>query len=471
MLRTLLMRCVARRQKGQNFVSESPEIANSYRRLLRVFAVREGLRWGAAWMTVWATAAILFRGLMWTDRGPLLWGSLGLLGVAAIAIYLGRRKVPSSDALLAALDSHSRFGGILMTAGEQDIGPWREHVRRPVLPKIHWNARREWRFLAASFVFLIFAFAIPDRTSSQDSDVRLEIDGEVQHLTDKLQLLREEEVVKETQAEELKRSLEQIQQGARGRDPEKTLESIDHLNAMLSKSASDAANDILQEVQAAANVQTAAETLAGAQSQGDAAAIGEAMKQLAQQVEHAAEEGALLQWDNAGTNGAELTEMMANALHDGSLTPEQMNELMRSLKQCQGCREGRMKRLSDAMLIDPEFLVLCKKACNSACIGNRPGRGGLNRGRGDAEMTWKQQSELGDAQFKEKTLPAGAITSLKEAPLMGLSASDPTAKEPTESSTGGALTSARPGSGEARTQRLLPTYKRTVQQYFERGGK
>jgi len=465
------MQWIARRLRRQNVILESPDVVRLHHRLLVVLATREALRWGAAWIAVWATATVLFRGLMWSDRAPLLWGALGLIGVVAVAIYRASRKVPNGTALLAAIDSHSRSGGILMTSGEQEIGLWQERISPIKLPQIRWNARREWRFLAAGLGFLIFAFAIPDRVISQDKEARLEIEEEVQQLTDSLQLLLEEEVVKESEAEELKQSLEEIQQEARGRDPEKTLEAIDHLNAMLSKSAANSANDILQQVQSAADVEAAAETLAGAQAEGNASAMGDAMKNLAQQMEHAAREGALLNWDSTGTTENDTTEMMANALRDGSLTPDQMKDLMELLKKCKGCRGERLKRLSDRRLIDPEFLVQCERACNSACVGKRPGRGGISRGRGDTEMTWKQPSEMGDAQFKEKALPPGGMTTLKEAPLIGLSAADPTVKEPTESSTGDALKSARPGSGEAPTQRLLPQYKRTVQQYFERGGK
>ena len=40
-----------------------------------------------------------------------------------------------------------------------------------------------------------------------------------------------------------------------------------------------------------------------------------------------------------------------------------------------------------------------------------------------------------------------------------------------EASSGGALTDAQAGNGEAHTQLILPEHERTVQRYFERGKK
>ena len=40
--------------------------------------------------------------------------------------------------------------------------------------------------------------------------------------------------------------------------------------------------------------------------------------------------------------------------------------------------------------------------CEGLLAGNRPGRGGINRGRGDAEMTYGEESELASAEYEDK---------------------------------------------------------------------
>ena len=98
----------------------------------------------------------------------------------------------------------------------------------------------------------------------------------------------------------------------------------------------------------------------------------------------------------------------------------------------------------------------------------RPGRGGINRGRGDAAMTWQKDVNKDNAAFKEKVLPPAAAASLKQSQLVGISVGDPTSSKPGGGSAGGALGSAQAGGGEARTQTILPEHEKTVQRYFNR---
>ena len=94
--------------------------------------------------------------------------------------------------------------------------------------------------------------------------------------------------------------------------------------------------------------------------------------------------------------------------------------------------------------------------------------GRVNRGRGDAAMTWQQGVDKEDAAFKEKVLPPAAVASLKKSRLAGISVGDPTSAKPAGGSSGGALGSAQAGGGEARTQIILPEHEKTVQRYFNR---
>jgi hypothetical protein len=95
------------------------------------------------------------------------------------------------------------------------------------------------------------------------------------------------------------------------------------------------------------------------------------------------------------------------------------------------------------------------------------GKGGVDRGRGDAAMTWADGSSEKDARFKEKILPPSSVAGLNDSQLVGLSASAPTA-DTSGVAAHGALNSAASGGGSAYTQTILPRHRGAVKRYFDR---
>ena len=95
------------------------------------------------------------------------------------------------------------------------------------------------------------------------------------------------------------------------------------------------------------------------------------------------------------------------------------------------------------------------------------GKGGVDRGRGDAAMTWTDGSSEKDARFKEKVLPPSSVAGLNDSQLVGLSASAPTA-DTSGVAAHGALNSAASGGGSAYTQTILPRHRGAVRRYFDR---
>ena len=92
----------------------------------------------------------------------------------------------------------------------------------------------------------------------------------------------------------------------------------------------------------------------------------------------------------------------------------------------------------------------------------------VNRGRGDAAMTWTDGTNRDDLAFQEKVLPPAAVASLKDSRLQGISVGDPTAAEPSEAGAGGSLDVSTAGRGSARTQVILPEHKQDHRRYFAR---
>jgi hypothetical protein len=97
---------------------------------------------------------------------------------------------------------------------------------------------------------------------------------------------------------------------------------------------------------------------------------------------------------------------------------------------------------------------------------NSWGRGGVDRGRGDAPMTWTDRSSERGAKFKEQVLPS-SLSGLKDSELVGRSTGAP-GIEKNGPQQAGALKGAAAGGGSAFTQTVLPRHRGAVNRYFQR---
>jgi hypothetical protein len=458
------------------------EIAKLRLRIVRVLTMRNSLQFFFAWIMVWAVAVVGLRAIFRVAPAELLWGSLGLVLAFLIAFLLADRQTPSTERLRATLDRHGELGGLLMSAGDGEIGSWNEHISQVPLPVVRWRSGRQWKLLLMSAAFLGAAFLMPDAYLPAANENTLEIGGEMQKLTEKMEVLKEQEILPPEKAATLEKDLERIRQEALGKDPAKTLEALDHLEQSFNKAAAEAAESAVKQMEKADQAQKLAEALEKSQDQMDPKQFGDAMQEMAQMAAQAAAENEML--------GDKLSDELKEACKQGKLSEQQLKELAESLKKCSASQRAKLGKMVRAKLIDGGEISLCdKEGCNSdelaamlcECKNGQqlgdalstlengdPGRGGISRGRGDAAMTWSEGAEQGDAAFKEKVLPPASVASLKESQLAGMSVGDPTSKEETAGSTGGVLDKSTSGGGESRTQVILPEHKKTIQRYFER---
>ncbi len=97
-----------------------------------------------------------------------------------------------------------------------------------------------------------------------------------------------------------------------------------------------------------------------------------------------------------------------------------------------------------------------------------PGEAGINRGRGDAELTFGDESDETGVKFTERSLPAASLEAMKESKLVAVTAGAPEVDADAGPSEGGALTGAAGGGGGAYTRTVLPRHRSAVRRYFER---
>ena len=456
-------------------------IANTRARIGAVLGLRTAVTVLSAWLLAWGTIVFVLRGALLVSREPLLWGLLGVVAAAIVGTVVAVRRRPSAETVRALLDSHWRCGGLLMAAGDVDTGAWPIDLPASAYPRVHWQGRRQCGILLGCTAFLLAGFLMPASFFGEMGPRRLLIGAEVDKLADKVELLKDEKFLPPERAKSLELAIEQLRNDASGNDPAKTWEAMDHLEQSVAKASAEAAENAARDAEKAAKAEELAAALDKARDQMAGQDLTEAMSLFAHDMQQALEDNELLADD--------LSEALKEQCEKGELDPQQLAELAKALGKCKSCDLAKLRKLVNARMIDASLLERCQGQCEidpealaellvkcqgsaalGQCIGqcNKPGRGSVTRGRGDAAMTWTDGANRDDMAFKEKVLPPGAVASLKDSRLQGISVGDPTAAQPGEVSAGGSLDASTAGRGSARTQVILPEHKKVVQRYFSR---
>ena len=134
---------------------------------------------------------------------------------------------------------------------------------------------------------------------------------------------------------------------------------------------------------------------------------------------------------------------------------------------------------------DPEAAEEFQKMLNESCAGScpngeerpgeegeceeqceTPGAGSPERGRGDAEMSWTDPSELGESKYDDSTKELKPSKNAEEGKLgESISQEDPTAKG--EASRRGAAAIGGRSAGTSIKRTVAPRHRGTVKRFFE----
>lgn len=400
-----------------------------------------------------------------------------LLGILW-AIYLGIKRSPRKESLLAVIDEHNNCGGILMSSDEIDIQDWQGSIPDVMVPRLKWNVGGKLAISAAVVTFIVFSYAVPANYVQHKNARNLDITEDVQKLNEQIDIMEEEAILEKMAVEELKEELEQIKNDATGSDPVKTWESLDHLHDSLRNKAKEVAESMTEQIEKASQSQMLAEILSNNSNELSKSLSLEAMKELTSMVNSAALENQRFQ--------KAISPECLNACANAELSEAQLKELLKGLKECKGNMSKCMGKLCKSGLIDPKDLKACKLAgmcdskelleflkendsCSSIALYSKcAGRGGVNRGRADAKMTWTQGSREDGVSFKEQLLPQASLDAMKNSMLSGVSIAAPEVNNSAYETGGGKLDSADAGSSEAFTQTILPKHREAVKKYFKR---
>lgn len=447
-----------------------------------VLALRNCLRYSTLWAFLLGAIVLVVRVIFVLPASVFSWTLLSGIPFVLFGLAVAVRQIPSRKVLKVLYDERNHCGGLLMAADEVDLGKWDQKIGKVSSPSVKWRAKRTFGLFAAAMTFVAISFLMPQRYVSRASAQGLDISDDVEVLQEQIETLEEEDVISQETADEFEKKLAQVWDEATGDDPVKTWESLDHLEQSLKKAAQEQAASALSQTEGLAKAETLADGLAQDGGGLSSEMLASAMGELAAMMQTMSAENEMLK--------SSLSSDLLEALKDGGLTAEQLKQLAEALKGCKLNLSECMGAMCAAGLIDAKMLKLCEGMgkcdgkglmaflCeNGDCMGmgealtvfcNKPGRGGVTRGRGDAAMTWTDGSSEEGADFKEQVLPAASLAALKESAMVGVSIGAPTIEDSEGGGASGVLKGAKSGSGEAYTHTLLPRHKGTVKRYFER---
>ena len=449
-------------------MSVSPE--QWIRRYGRRIIVGQWFHFSALWLAyflfLFGSAVLIVKLLLpqlWPD---VVWLLLGLVPLQVLAGYWAYRRQFRRTDTVALLDRTINAGGLLMTLTELPDERWSEELPQHQaewlagLPKI--RPVRFLRMLSLPLAFAVACCFVPLR-QARTEPVRPGAVGKqaTDELGELLESLEETVQLDEQEQQELREEIERLTE-----EVEKTplthekWETVDALREQMRHHLESSAMRVDQAL-------SAADALANYLNEDAGELSAEQIAQLQEQLE-----SGLLQLSScSGGKGsmANLPEGVRKKLQElaktgqlplSQLDPADLDQLREFLKQEQSKLSKLCKKCKGGGCCEGEGL--CPSPGEAL---DRPGRGGISRGRGDAEMIWGDESDRQGVKFKETVLPPGffdqptndVIRITKNAPRVEPAESAPrTAAKQTEAVSG----------NEAWNRAVRPRHRNVVRGYF-----
>ena len=409
----------------------------------------------------WAAASLLVAGLfalacrmLVPEASPYLrWLWLVPVLTAIPALLVSARRAYRPHDVAAVADWLNGGDGMLLAFAETRDPAWlpaAERALRFSLPRVQpW---RKLRALPVAAAFLAATVWLPQRVPRQPTTVLAdEIAG---GLSATVVELKQQNLITPEDEKRLEEEIDRIRRGAEQRVDASSWEAADTLREKLAADLTAKQNAVQWAQESLARYAAAAQ--AGgpddARTQAAAAELTSALEKLAQS-------GAL----------ASAPADVQQALRGGKLPadPKALRELAASVSKFLRDSQGRFSAVSrlgkEFGRFDPSEFPLDHSQTSRDGDG-RPGRGGVSRGRADAELTWGKETALFD-KFKAQPLPPGAARSADDwSPIVELPGTPQASPQP------GAASAARSyaaAAGQAAWRRsLAPRHQSAVKKYF-----
>lgn len=396
------------------------------------------------------------------------------LGIAACKVW---RVLPDRRKLLVYLEgSVGNSGGLLSAGLEVDLGPWRERIGLIPLPRLRGRVKYSGLAFLAGAVFVGGALWCPVRHFEPKTQVSLHIDDEVAEVLEKLEVIEQETLASADEVTEIRNTVGELQENNDAGNAGRTYELLEKLSRRVEGLGENAAGKLRESTENLTMLSSAMNTLAGLPS--DSPLSGEISAELANAMKKLAE-----------TN-PELAELMKQAAASGMNMnrpdPETMRKLAESMKSMSKEMREKLARMIEAKLtkrkscssgkcgkdgyvVDQEALSewLKQQGMEAACMGigcGIPGKGGVGRGRADAELDLSGNTQ--DDGGKRRSMQAEGGTDPEQSVVLATFAGPPDPNEEKRAAAAGRLKGGDTALEHRRT-RILPEHRAVVEQYFK----
>lgn len=409
---------------------------------------------------MWASGSLLAAGLAVigcrlffppaAPRLPWLWLAPVLAAIPAIVVCL--RRAYRLDEVVALADSLSGGHGVLLTLFENEDERWASSPMADAAARFALPALRPWRRLApiaAAAAFLGAGIYLPQRVPSPGHGVLA--DDIAANVNATLAELKQQQLVTPEEEHTIEEEIERIRRGAEKGVDAASWEAADSLREKMVVSLSEKQDAVRWAEESLRRYGAASQNASGGPSEArpEAAELTAALEKLAK--------SGLL----AGAP-PELQRLLKSGKLPGD--PQAMRELMAALSRHLADTHGRFGELAqlgkEFGRFDPAEFPL-----DSSIDGDGPpGRGGVNRGRADAELTWGDESLPLD-RFKSQPLPPGAARSPDDwAPLVEAPGAPNASPVLSAQSTAREYSASAGNTAWRRT--LAPRHQSAVKKYF-----
>ena len=442
-------------------MSELPvSVRPVYSRLSRRLAIGAFLdvwrTWAAGNLLLAGTVALACRLFVPAAEPYLGWLWLAPVLSLVLALILCRRRAYSETDVVAIADWLTGGHGLLVTLHEQHDPRWAdapavERAAQLVLPRL--NPWRRLAIIVPALAFLIVALALPQRVAPAGATpLGTQIADD---LSTTLAELQQRELVTPEEEQQLEEAIERLRNAADKRVDAGSWEAADALREQVVASLAQK-QDAVKWAQESLQRYDVAIKSGG----GDAGKAAAEAQELTQALEKLSQSGLL---SNAPED---LKQMLKGGKFPTDAATRE--KLMNALQQYLGETNGKFGKLAglgkEFGRFDPSEFPLESGEGPGPDGDGRPGRGGINRGRGDAELTWGDESKRHD-RFKTTPLPPGAPRSPDDwAPLVEMRGAP---KESAVISSRAAAQQYDATAGQAAWRRTLaPRHQSAVKRYF-----
>ncbi|HLJ12157.1 MAG TPA: hypothetical protein VKU82_13270 [Planctomycetaceae bacterium] len=437
--------------------------------------LRRAAETAAAFLFGFGSAVLIVKLLAPWAWPNVLWSALGVIPAGGLAWWLARRGERFRWESVARLDSALRSGGLLMMLSEVPDDDWSgalpqlEQAWRQAIPRV--RPRRFAGMLALPLLFAAGACFVPLREGTSAIALRNTVGQQAAaELVELLDKIDEQKVLDEQEREQVREEIEKIAEETR--DTPLTHEKWETVDALRER--------MKIRVESAAMIASQASEAAALLSESH---LGDPARELSMErtdeLENALGESLQKMTKSGACSRASqsLQSDLARLMKTGKLKlPREANERQKTLAELNEFLDEESKKLSELRKKCSSCKSGCKSGecesegdCEGSCAGKKsgnPGRGGVDRGRGDAELTWGDEADQQGAKFKEIVLPKGLLDEPKdEVVAIQRTALD---EEAAASAPRSAQRNDEAASGQSTWNRKLnPRHRQAVRKYFD----